>query len=162
MEVWKDIKDYNGLYQVSDLGNVKSLKWGKEKVLKPSIDTGYYRVILYKDRIRKTYLVHRLVYETFNGKTDLFIDHVIEGNKFDNRLSNLQAITHRNNISKSIICKNKSSRYIGVNWSKRDKIWRAYINFNNKKIHLGRFDTEELAHEAYQAKLNEILCRNQS
>ena len=46
IEEWKDIPEYEGLYQVSNLGNVKSLKFGKQKLLKPQINSrGYYQFI---------------------------------------------------------------------------------------------------------------------
>ena len=78
-EVWKDIKDYEGLYQVSNLGRIKSLSrfhytgWGKnkgyikkEKILKPRYDKkGYQMVVLYKNGIGKNFKVHRLVAEAF-------------------------------------------------------------------------------------------------
>src|SRR5699024_12157072 len=72
-EIWKDIKNYEGLYQVSNLGRVKSLertkidKMGrqfhvKEKILNPLIIKGYYAVWLYNEKLgKKRYTVHRLV-----------------------------------------------------------------------------------------------------
>ena len=67
-EVWKDIPGYEGYYQVSNLGRVKSLarknNMGhhlKEKILKPSFNKGYPRVIFCKDAIRKSFFCHRLV-----------------------------------------------------------------------------------------------------
>ena len=73
-EIWKDIKNYEGLYQVSNLGRVKSLErldaLGhrlKEKILKPGINQyGYYQVVLCKQSVQKHYMVHRLVFEAFN------------------------------------------------------------------------------------------------
>ena len=54
MEKWKDIEGYEGLYQVSNLGRVKSLKFGKEKILKILINShGYAHVILLKEGKRK-------------------------------------------------------------------------------------------------------------
>lgn len=68
-ERWKDIKEYEGLYQVSDWGNVRSLnynKTGKTKLLNPAKNThGYLFVYLYKGGKRKHNLVHRLVAEAF-------------------------------------------------------------------------------------------------
>lgn len=66
MEIWRDIKDYEGLYQVSNLGRVKSLKYGKEKILKGyKYRGGYLRVDLYKERKVKHFPIHRLVASAF-------------------------------------------------------------------------------------------------
>lgn len=66
MEVWKDIQDYEGLYQVSNLGQVRSLKSEKIRILKPrKIKGGYLRVALRKNNMTKDYLVHRLVTKAF-------------------------------------------------------------------------------------------------
>lgn len=76
MEIWKDINGYEGFYQVSNLGNVKSLSrlmWNgfaffksKEKILKPNLTTsGYYSVQLLKDKVKKPFSIHRLVAKTF-------------------------------------------------------------------------------------------------
>ena len=62
-EIWKDIKDYDGHYQVSNLGNVKSFKYDKEKVLKPIIDKGGYCIVtLCKNKKSKNFKVHRLLH----------------------------------------------------------------------------------------------------
>lgn len=71
MEQWRDIIGYEGLYQVSDLGRVKSLKFGKERVLVGRKNRGgYICVDLYKDRKGKTCTVHRLVAEAFIPNPD--------------------------------------------------------------------------------------------
>ena len=68
-EIWRDVKDYEGLYQVSNLGRVKSLNYrrtGREEILKPSMNTcGYLFVDLSKYGKQKAFLVHRLVAEAF-------------------------------------------------------------------------------------------------
>ena len=66
MENWKAISGYEGIYEVSDQGIVKSLKYGKEKILKTVNDAyGYLKVNLHKDGHRKTVKIHRLVAEAF-------------------------------------------------------------------------------------------------
>lgn len=101
-EIWKDIPNYEGIYQASNLGRVKSLKrpYGlKEKILKPQInDSGYYRVELWKQSIGKHYKVHRLVWEAFNGSIPegLQVNHINEI-KTDNRLENLNLMTCKEN-----------------------------------------------------------------
>lgn len=102
-EIWKDIPNYEGIYQASNLGRIKSLKrpYGlKEKILKPQIIRGYYRVVLCKNSIQKKYLVHRLVWEVFNGTIPegLQVNHINEI-KADNRLENLNLMTCKENVN---------------------------------------------------------------
>jgi hypothetical protein len=167
-EIFKDIPGYEGLYQVSDFGNVKSIKKenisnGKiryisnEKILKAWIDKNYYKVSLCKNGKQKNIRVHTLVAMTFlshnpDGTTKIVVDH-INNDKLDNRLQNLQLISNRENISKDR--KNGSSQYTGVYWNKQNKKWRAQINKNNKRIELGSFVSEYDAHLAYQKELYE-------
>ena len=111
-EEWKDIKGFEGLYQVSNLGRVKSLKRFKkgkndssipvkEKILKPGIShNGYYLVCLHKQSTQKNYYIHRLVFEAFNGQIpeNMQVNHINEI-KTDNRLSNLNLMTCKENIN---------------------------------------------------------------
>ena len=159
-EIFKAIPGYEGIYEVSDLGRVKSLKFGKEKILKCIKDSaGYYVVGLRKDNKTKTKKVHQLVAMAFlnhtpDGTQKLVVDH-IDNNKLNNRLDNLQLTTNRENTSKDR--KGCSSKFIGVSWFKRDNKWKASIYINGKLIHLGYFDTEEEASKAYNNKLKEII-----
>jgi len=96
-EIWKDIPNYEGAYQVSSLGKVKSLKWGKERVLKFKKDRyGYTRVDLCKEGEKKNHKVHRLVMLVFAGESDLQVNH-INGIKADNRIENLEHCTASQN-----------------------------------------------------------------
>ena len=102
-EVWKDIPDYEGLYQVSNLGRIKSLnfnKTGKEKIMKPRTGNRYYMTALWKNGIRKDYLLHRIVAETFipNPENKPFINHKDE-NCFNNSINNLMWCTHKENMN---------------------------------------------------------------
>lgn len=86
-EVWKDIEGYEGLYQVSNLGNVKSLNYqgvSREKILKPFINSdGYKRVMLYKNKTIKRLSVHRLVAQAFieNPNNYSCVNHKDENNQ---------------------------------------------------------------------------------
>ena len=103
IEVWKDIKDYEGKYQISNLGNVKSINYnhtGKEKILKLKINRrGYQFITLYKDNKKYYPAVHRLVAETFILNPDKLeqVNH-IDGNKRNNSVSNLEWCTNLENM----------------------------------------------------------------
>lgn len=168
MEQWKDVLNYEGLYQVSDLGRVKSLggvtnmpnggiRINKSKILTPmKCGVGYLTIALYKNRKKEYGKVHRLVWEAFNGKTYLPIDHIIEGNKLDNRLCNLQAITSRENSSKHRLTKTKTSKYTGVSWRNDTNKWTSRITINGKYKNLGSFINEIDAANAYKNALSLI------
>ena len=103
-EIWKDVVGYEGIYQVSNLGRVKSLNYnhtGKEKVRKLDLGRkGYYLVVLCKGGKRKAHIVHRLVMLAFIGESDLQVNHK-NGIKTDNRLENLEYCTASENIRHS-------------------------------------------------------------
>ena len=91
-EVWRDIEGYEGMYEVSNLGRVKSLKYGKEKILKPERNKyGYLRVCLFKNRDRNWCLIHRLVALTFilNPQNLPMVNHKDE-NPSNNNVTNLE------------------------------------------------------------------------
>lgn len=103
MEEWKNIIGYEGLYQVSSYGRVKSLKFGKENLLKHKKDSGgYLQVGLCKDGKRKIFLVHRLVAQAFLPNLDNLpqVNHKDE-NKENNCVSNLEWCTCKYNIDYS-------------------------------------------------------------
>lgn len=166
-ELWKDIPGYEGIYQVSDLGNVRSLDrvvhgkgrylcFKKGRILKPGLRDGYQCYCLCINGTQRTYYTHQLVAIVFlNHKPDgqnLVVDH-INNIKTDNRLENLQVITQRYNSSKD---SRGTSKYTGVYWQIKAKKWMAYITINGKRIHLGLFTDEEEAGLAYQKALDSI------
>ena len=123
MEIWKPVKNFENLYEVSNLGRVKSLtrevyqtgNGGKiythtypEKILKGSYDkvTGYRKLCLYKQGKPTIKYVHRLVAEVFcekpNNIDKLVVDHK-NGRKLDNRANNLRWVTQKENIKNAII-----------------------------------------------------------
>ena len=104
-EVWKPVRGYFNLYEVSNFGRVRSLGNGKTyktgRVLSPfKAHNGYLRVELWKDEKRKTYRLHRLVWEAFNGPIPkgMQVNHINE-DKTDNRLANLNLMTCKENIN---------------------------------------------------------------
>lgn len=110
-EIYIDIPGYRGHYQVSNFGMVKSIsrktkhpssKTGfvlsKEKILKPKTNRyGYLEVCLYKHGKAKTHKIHRLVTMAFCGKSGLEVNH-IDGIKTNNKLNNLEYVTHKENM----------------------------------------------------------------
>ncbi len=158
IEIYKDVIGYEGNYQVSNLGNVKSFKCGKEIILKPSNDTaGYLSVNLIINGVRKTRKVHQLVAESFlNHKRcgmGLIINH-IDFDKYNNKLNNLEIITQRENSNQKHI--KSSSKYVGVYWNKRISKWQSSIRINKKRKHLGYFTSEIEASKTYQKELLNI------
>lgn len=109
-EIWKDIKGYEGLYQISNYGNIISKRiWvgrtfiQKEKKIKPTIaKNGYLRVTLSKENKCKYVNIHRLVAEAFIPNPNKYpcINH-IDGNKLNNNLKNLEWCSHSYNLKEA-------------------------------------------------------------
>jgi hypothetical protein len=155
MEIWKDIKDYEEHYKVSNLGRVKSFKLGKEKVLSNRLSGRYYAVTLCKNGNIKSKYIHILVAETFlnykGGDRSIVIDH-INNERFDNKLENLQIITQRENINKN---SKGSSDLDGVYNGYKNK-WYSHLRVNGIDTYLGSFDTEIRASIAYNFALTQL------
>jgi len=164
-EIFKDVPDYKGLYQVSSCGKVKSLpkKCGgknnpylsKETILKNRINSrGYYMNTLTKDGKPKHFNTHQLVAMAFLGHTpcgyNIIIDH-IDNNKLNNNVENLQITTNRHNCTKD---NKRSSGFVGA--YKNGSRWASRIRKDKKVIHLGQFDTPQEASERYYLELNLI------
>lgn len=101
MEEWKDVKGYEGLYQISNLGRIRSLIGSESRILKPHINgKGYRRIGIYKDGIRKRYDIHRLVAIAFipNPENKECVDH-INTIRTDNRVENLRWVTFKENMN---------------------------------------------------------------
>ncbi|MBO5957131.1 MAG: HNH endonuclease [Bacteroidales bacterium] len=117
----KDIKGFEGLYAVTEDGHIYSY-YKKELKSERLNKYGYYEVYLHVkgNRKKKKYKVHRLIYETFNGiiPEDLTVDH-IDGDKHNNKLSNLQLLTREENSSKA--AKGKSPWNKGKKFSDEHK-----------------------------------------
>lgn len=168
-EIWKPVIGYEGLYEVSNHGRVKSLdrivkksdgskRTVNERILKVSIGThGYLIVNLWHQGIKKNKKIHQLVAESFLNHTrcgmKLVVNHINFDRK-DNRVENLEIVTNRENSNKKHL--QSSSDYTGVSWDQSRKKWIAQIRVNSKTKHLGRFIDEYKAHLAYQSALTQL------
>lgn len=106
MEIWEDIKEFEGLYQISNLGNVKSLKRKcknrvcEEKILSPYHAKGYLKINLFKEAKCKSMFVHRLVAQAFIPNPNNFpqVNHKNE-KRDDNRVENLEWTDNKENMN---------------------------------------------------------------
>lgn len=101
VEIFKDIQGFEGLYQISNMGKVKSFQNGKEKILKEKRNSkGYLSVSLRKDKKNYSRKIHRLVGEAFVPNINNLpeIDH-INTIRDDNRAENLRWVTHKENCN---------------------------------------------------------------
>ena len=92
----------------------------------------------------KMYLAHRLIMEAFVGESEQEVDH-IDRNKTNNNFHNLRYCTHIENSFNRDYCDNTK----GYTWHKSAKKWHAQISIDNKMKHLGYFDNEDDARQAY-------------
>jgi hypothetical protein len=166
LEEFRDIPGYEGLYQVSNLGRVRSYdrivkhKYGnvycrKGIVLKQSNNgKDYLSILLYNsESIKKHNYVHRLVLRAFEGDSKLSADHK-NSIRLDNRLSNLRYLSQRLNCHNQINRKNVTSKFPGVHLDLRGrKKFKASIRIQSVKFCLGYYFSEEQASQAYQTAL---------
>jgi hypothetical protein len=105
IEIYKDVVGYEGIYQVSNLGNVKKIykKYPNGIILKPIYNHGYFRIGLWQNNNKKIYYIHRLVAQSFikNPNNYPFINH-INGIKNDNNVNNLEWCTQAQNNKHAI------------------------------------------------------------
>lgn len=164
-EQWRAVDGYKGIYKVSDHGNVRSIdridslnrvKYGQ--VLSKTMNKyGYNCVTLHKHRKNSLKTVHRLVASAFlcDYSELLQVDH-INGDRGNSCLSNLRMSTQTNNNGNARKLNPSSSKYKGVMWHKRDKIWIARISKDKKMYQVGRFKNDYQAAVAYDLKAEEL------
>lgn len=117
-EVWKDIPGYEGLYQVSNRGNVRSLNWGNRGIIRnlylKKHNRGYRHVELTKNGQRKAFTVHRLVATVFipNPNKHPSINHKDE-DRTNNRVENLEWCTHSYNVRYSDARRSRKGKHYG-------------------------------------------------
>jgi hypothetical protein len=165
-EIWKDVLGYEGLYEVSNMGNIRSLDrvtegrdgkiyLKKGRVLKFFANrNGYGIAVLHKDFIQKTHTVHKLVAMAFLNHTPCghkeVVNH-IDFNKLNNKLSNLEIVSQRENTNKKHL--KSFSKFTGVSFCKKRNLWTSRITIGNKMMYLGSFNSEDEASKMYQNAL---------
>lgn len=172
-EIWKNIPKYEGIYQASTFGRVKSLdrietnvngisRKLKGKVLSQGKDNNGYKIVrLCRENVLISFRVHQLIaitflsHQTINRK--IVVDH-IDNIKTNNYLNNIQVISNRDNTSKDNINLLKNT---GVYNAKKEGFFYSQIRINDKKITLGTFNDIDSAKIIYEkAKQNIHLYKN--
>lgn len=115
-EVWKPIKGYEGLYEISNFGRVKSYikhNGTNQRILRPRrVKDGYLMVALYKDTKCKNFQIHQLVAQTFISRPkDMYEVNHKDLDKTNNCINNLEWINHRDNVLHYFNKLNKERRF---------------------------------------------------
>jgi hypothetical protein len=169
-EEWKPVVGYEGLYEVSNIGKIKSLKktvnhklYGTKNKnefilnINKTTNFGYYKCKLTKDGITRCYFVHRIVANAFiENKNNYPIINHIDGIKTNNSVDNLEWCTYRHNANHFNSNQKRSSKYAGVSYNKNSRKWIANIRIGKNQKYLGLFNEEEDAYNAYILELNKI------
>jgi len=156
-EIWKDIPGYEGSYQASNLGRIKSLQRVitrfngetqtiNQRILKPRNHVqGYDNIVISLNHKKCNKTVHRWIMTTFCGNSNLHINH-INGNKKDNRLVNLEYVTALKNCNHHVRVLKRKKKYGAY---PKNNSWVSVINIKGRIIHLGCFENKDQAHNAF-------------
>lgn len=160
-EIWKPIAEFNGVFEISNLGAIRRFKGGRYHILTPTKSTGgYLRVCLCLNNKNYVRAVHRLVALTFieKGAYANVVNHK-DGNKLNNALENLELVTQKENhlhalsLKRTQRCNHPRGAY-QRKYIKNDgsikKVWYAQIVFKNKKKKLGVFKNKLEAQGAFK------------
>jgi hypothetical protein len=154
-EIYKSIDGYD--YEVSNIGNVRNKHTCR--ILKQTINNhGYNSISLYKNKIKKTFEIHRIVANAFIENTDNkpCVDH-IDNNKLNNIVSNLRFATIKENNRNTRISKRNTSGIKGVSFSKCNNKWESYIYIDGIKKGLGYFNNIDDAKKARVDAVNRLF-----
>lgn len=165
-EVWKDIPGYEGKYQVSNYGNVRSLNYRqtKESKLMTPVNNGlgYFQIGLrLPKQSKKLFYIHRLVYCIFNNvdyKTPLQIDH-IDTNRSNNKLENLRLVTCKENLLNPLTTKKRKQVHRikeGIPCGLFDlggNLLKSFISYSEAAEYLGCSRTNILYHVRSKSRI---------
>lgn len=167
METWKNVKGYEGLYQISNKGNVKSLrKWdvnakkfiNSEHIMKPTNNGNGYLIVSFKvNGQRKNKYIHRLVAEAFidNPNNENYVNHK-DFNTQNNEVGNLEWCSQKENIKHSTINMKKPKSITHSNTGEKYISFRASNNTYRVTINKREYGTFKTLKEAIN-KRNEIM-----
>lgn len=153
-EKWVPLIGYDNLYEVSNCGNIKSIRRGV--IMSQVTDwNGYKRVSVNKNGKCKCLRVHREVARAFIGDVDgMFVDH-INTIKTDNRVCNLDIVSPRENTSRYFSGCKTQSRFTGV-YTRNGKFYSC-IRFDGKTFHLVRSYDEKFCAQSYIDAVNNLI-----
>lgn len=170
---WRDVVGYEGFYKVSSNGEILNLKLNHLVSVKEA-NNGYVSITLNKNGVYQRIMAHRVVAMAFvpNPDNKPKVNH-LNGVRNDNRAENLDWKTHQETIQHSFKylgrksnligrmpgTKNRQdsySKYVGVQWRRKNKTWHSMIGWKYKQYYLGCYATEFKAHKAYKEALYHI------
>lgn len=147
-EVWVPVLGYEGIYEVSSLGQVRNISKFNNRILNPrKTKDGYLYLELSSYYKRATKRVHRIVAESFLGYNKNKCVNHIDGDKLNNKIVNLEWISTRENCSHRSFMKNKSSKYSNITWDKINNKWRVQVYIAGKQNYIGLYNDEEIAYQ---------------
>jgi len=163
VEHWKDIKGYEGVYQASNLGRIKSIRSKKIMSVKKHL-RGYPQINFSVKGVRKILYVHRIIAETFleNDSNSNTVDHIDE-NKKNNNASNLQWCSHKENMNlfhSRRLRKKRIEKHMILSKKDVEHIRKEHICFgvNTKKLAAGYNVSLSLIYKIISFQLWKTVC----
>lgn len=160
MEIWKDVKGFEGRYQVSSTGQVKSLRFlghDGERIMKLSLHHSGYLVVQLGNHPAKTYLVHDLVAQAFvpavDGKS--IVNH-IDGNKHNNRADNLEWVTYKENTEHAIRTGLRNPHNVTRRYGKDNHSSKAVLQYDLDGNFIKKWDSQSDVARAFNAKSSAV------